>query len=171
MKRKKSIIPKLLMISVVAGAGVVYFNPSLMKQISSGKISEITSEVAQKVKNKIVASVKAPVVSKGSETVYKWRDDKGKWHYSNDRPKNVRNVEKQKIDLDQNVVSSTKTTSLTSSGTSASQPSGVANPKGDSGASSGPAGSFSSYKDALAKTRAVKKQMEQRNRQMDKMAQ
>ena len=39
-------------------------------------------------------------------TVYKWQDEEGKWHVSNQRPTNVEAVEIKQIHTDQNVVPS-----------------------------------------------------------------
>lgn len=166
MKYKKSMIPKMLMVMVVVGAWMVYFNPSLMRQFTSGKISQVTTEVAQSVKRDIVKTVKAPIVKeKGSETVYKWRDEDGKLHYSNNPPANARNVEKQNIDINQNALGSGKPATSSSTKSSASQSFDTVSPRTNTDTTT-----FSSYKDAIDKAQAARKQMEQRNRQLDQMA-
>ncbi len=39
-----------------------------------------------------------------TETVYKWQDETGKWHVSNEPPRGVTNYQTERVQLDKNII-------------------------------------------------------------------
>lgn len=172
MAEKRSIVGKLLIVAVVLGAWTVYSNPGLMYKLGSGQFSEITKEIAKRAGDSLKSDM-GSAVSKtaekisGPQTVYKWQDRDGKWHYSSEPPVNIKELDVKVQEIDPN------TNSIPSSALKgpAPAPSGKAartNPPGANVNTSDPM-DVSSYKDALEKAKAAREIMEQRNQDLDKV--
>lgn len=132
---------------------------------SLSKVKTLTSSVISRVSSIKIPSIDNPLDSsllgEKNETVYKWKDSKGKLHYSNEPPKAVKNFSTFELSSQQNV--------MQSKGADPEQE--KAKLTTDSSEKTGLSGILESYSKPLEKAKAAREKMEQRNRQLEKITQ
>ena len=89
----KSLFNKLLFLTLILSAWVVYDRWDSISQ---------TFESTQKKISREISSVTKPKVT--TTTVYKWKDKDGNWQYSNSRPENVPDAEIKQFRSDENIL-------------------------------------------------------------------
>lgn len=82
---------------------------SYLSYLSSGKFVMPFASFFQKSKlNSAIDKAKSTIGSQKSQTIFKWQDDYGQWHYGQQAPKEKQNVEKLTIRPNQNVMDALK---------------------------------------------------------------
>ena len=89
----KSLLNKLIFLTLVVSAWVVYDRWDSISQTFESTKKQISREISS-IKNTEVKTT----------TVYKWKDKDGNWQFSNTRPENVPDAEVKQFRSDENIL-------------------------------------------------------------------
>ncbi|MDH5632828.1 MAG: DUF4124 domain-containing protein [Gammaproteobacteria bacterium] len=158
----RKLIIKLLILLLVVGAWLFYFNPAMMSRINPASIRQMTEGIGSTISTDL-PSVEIPTTTR----VYQWRDTDGKLHVSDQPPTDGSVAEEKLYRSDLNVVPATKSSEAREPAAKNSATSDPAGPETHASGNDGKTGSDSSgpldaYKDLIKETHRTREALEQR---------
>lgn len=108
MTELRNLLKRLLLVTLILVLAVAWWRYDDWKHVL-GRSADVVNQSVKDVADMVPAEIDFGMGKngQGKTTVYKWKDESGKWHVSNERPEGIPNVLVQEYSVDQNVIPST----------------------------------------------------------------